>query len=157
MASQLSHSLPAPPRFNSCDNERHPAVGPVTGSRNPLTGGNHGGVANDGDEIAVATRLDPNDAKAVVGILLGDALDQSGQHFPIRWLRLRLHDVHRSGLVAKTLAPGAEVQRNRAATGWDARQAAISAISAESSPLPPHAKAISAAGRSKARGRPIAA
>ncbi len=82
-------------------------VRPVTGGRNPLTGGNHGGVANDRDEIAVTTRLDPNDAKAVVGILVGDALNQPGQHFPIRWLRLRLHDVHRTGLVAETLAPDA--------------------------------------------------
>jgi hypothetical protein len=39
-------------------------------------------VANNGDEIAVATRLDPNDAKAVVGILIGDALNQPGQYLP---------------------------------------------------------------------------
>jgi hypothetical protein len=82
-------------------------VGPVTGGRNPLTGGNHGGVANDRNEIAVAARLDPNHAKPVVGILVGDALDQPGEHFPIRWLRLRLHDGHRSVPVVKTLAPGA--------------------------------------------------
>jgi hypothetical protein len=65
-------------------------VRPVAGGRNPLASGDHGGVANDGDEIAVTTCLDPNDAKAVVGILIGDALNQSGQHFPIEWLRLRL-------------------------------------------------------------------
>jgi hypothetical protein len=58
-------------------------VGPVTGGRNPLTGGNHGGVANDRNEIAVAARLDPNHAKPVVGILVGNALDQPGEHFPI--------------------------------------------------------------------------
>jgi hypothetical protein len=61
-------------------------------------------VANDGDEIAVATRLDPNDAKTIVGILVGNALNQPGQDFPIGWLRLRLHDWHRSGLGARTLA-----------------------------------------------------
>jgi hypothetical protein len=49
-------------------------------------------------------RLDPNDAKAVVGILVGDAFNQPGQHLPIGWLRLHLHDVYRTGFVAKTLA-----------------------------------------------------
>ena len=44
-----------------------------------LAGGDHSGMANDGDEIAVASRLDPNDAKSVVGILVGDALNQPGQ------------------------------------------------------------------------------
>jgi hypothetical protein len=71
-------------------------IRPVTGGRNPLTGGNHSRVANDRDKIAVTTRLDSNDAKAIVSVLVGDALDQPGQHFPIRWLRLRLHD----GIVA---------------------------------------------------------
>jgi hypothetical protein len=80
-----------------------------TGGRNPLTGGNHGGVANDRNEIAVAARLDPNHAKAVVG-MAGDALDQPGKHFPIGWSRLRLHDGHRSVPVVKTLAPGATKQ-----------------------------------------------
>jgi hypothetical protein len=49
-------------------------VRPFTGGRNPLAGGDHGGVANDGDEIAVASRVDPNDTKTVVGILVCDAL-----------------------------------------------------------------------------------
>jgi hypothetical protein len=93
-------------------------VRPVANGRNPLTGRNHGGVANDRDEIAVTARLDPNDAKAIVGILVGDALNQPGQHFPIGWLWLRLHDGHRS-VVAKTLAPDAKVQRNPAAPGWN--------------------------------------
>ena len=44
---------------------------------------------------ALPTRLDPNDAKAVVGILVGDALNQPGQDFSIGSLRLRLHDVQR--------------------------------------------------------------
>jgi hypothetical protein len=62
-------------------------------------------MTNDGDEIAVTSRLDANDAKAVVGILVGDALNQPSQYLPIGWLRLHLlHDVYRTGLVAKTLA-----------------------------------------------------
>jgi hypothetical protein len=87
-------------------------VRPIAGSCNPLAGGNHGGVANDGDKIAVAASLDPNDAKSIVGVLVGDALNQPGQYLPIGLLRLHLHDVHRTGLVAKTLAPGAEVPRD---------------------------------------------
>ena len=55
--------------------------------------GDHGGVANDGNEIAVTSCLDPNDAKTVVGILVSDALNQPGQHLPIGWLRFRFHDV----------------------------------------------------------------
>ncbi len=67
-------------------------VHPVAGSRNPLAGGNHGGVADHGDQITVASRLDSDYAEAVVGVLVGDALDQPGEHLPIRWLWLRLHD-----------------------------------------------------------------
>jgi hypothetical protein len=79
-------------------------VCPIACGRNPLAGGNHGGVANNGDEIAMPPRLDPNDAKAVVGILVGDAFNQPSQQLPIGWLRLHLHDVYRTGFVAKTLA-----------------------------------------------------
>jgi hypothetical protein len=39
----------------------------------------------------VTTCLDPNDTKAVFGVLVGDALDQAGQDFPIGWDRLCLH------------------------------------------------------------------
>jgi hypothetical protein len=68
-------------------------VGPLAGRRNRLAGGNHGGVANDGNEIAVTSCLDPNDAKSVVGILVRDALNQPGQHLPIGSLRSHSHDV----------------------------------------------------------------
>ena len=80
-------------------------IGPVAGSRDPLAGADHSGVANNGDEIAVPPRLDPNDAKTVVGILVGDALNQPGQHLSLRWLRFRLHDVRRAGLVTETSGP----------------------------------------------------
>jgi hypothetical protein len=84
-------------------------VRPVTRSRDPLTGGNHRGPANHRDEIAVTSRLHPDDAKAVLGVLVGDALSQPSKHLSVGWLWLRLHDAHRTGLVAKTLARGAEV------------------------------------------------
>jgi hypothetical protein len=49
----------------------------------PPTGGNQRGVANDRDEIAVTSRLHPDDAKAILGVLVGDALDQPSKHLPI--------------------------------------------------------------------------
>jgi hypothetical protein len=79
-------------------------IGPVADSRNPLAGRNHGGVANNSDEIAMPPRLDPNDAKAAVGILVSDAFNQPRQQLSIGWLRLHLHDVYRTGSVAKTSA-----------------------------------------------------
>jgi hypothetical protein len=39
-------------------------IRPITRGRDPLTGGNHRGMANDRDEIAVTSRLYPDDAKA---------------------------------------------------------------------------------------------
>jgi hypothetical protein len=44
------------------------------------------------NQIAVAARLDPNDTKAVLDVLVGDTLDQSGEHLPVRWLGFYLHD-----------------------------------------------------------------
>ena len=72
-------------------------IRPVTRGRDPLTGGNDGGMANDRDEIAVTTRLHPDNAKAVLGVLVGDALNQPSKHLPVGWLWLRLHDAHRTG------------------------------------------------------------
>jgi hypothetical protein len=48
-----------------------------------------------GDQVAVAPRLDPDDTKAVLGILVRDALDQPRQHLSIGWMGLRLHDARR--------------------------------------------------------------
>jgi hypothetical protein len=76
-------------------------IRPVARGRDPLTGGNDSGMANDSDEIAVASRLHPDDAKAVLAVLVGYALDQPGKHLPVGWLWLRPHAAHRTGLVAK--------------------------------------------------------
>jgi hypothetical protein len=66
-------------------------VHPVAGGRNPLASRNRGGMANDGHQVPMAARLDPDDAEAVLGILVGDALNQTGQHLPIGWFLFRLH------------------------------------------------------------------
>jgi hypothetical protein len=81
-------------------------IRPVAGSSDPLTGGNHRGMANDRDEIAVASRLHPDDAEAVFGVLVGDALNQSCQHLSVGWLWLRLHTPIVLNLVAETLPGG---------------------------------------------------
>jgi hypothetical protein len=54
-------------------------------------------MADHGDQITVAASLDPDNAKAVLGVLVGDTLDQSRQHFSVGWMGLRLHD-HREGV-----------------------------------------------------------
>jgi hypothetical protein len=91
-------------------------------------------VANDGDKIAVTPRLDPNDAKTVVSILVGDPFNQPGQYLPIGLLRLHLHDVHRTDFVARRWRPGAEVLRDPAPSAMGAHDVAISAIRAGPSP-----------------------
>src|SRR6266567_2296370 len=64
---------------------------PAAGGRNPLAGRDRGGVADQGDQLALAPGLDPQDAKAVLGVLVSDALDQSGEHLTIGWCGLGLH------------------------------------------------------------------
>src|SRR6266571_8998031 len=59
------------------------------------------GMADQGDQLAVATGLDPDDAKAILGVLVGDALDQSGERLVIGWRGLALHDGSHSGPISK--------------------------------------------------------
>jgi len=69
-----------------------PVVDPIPGCGDPFAGRYCGGMPHDGDEVAVAPRLDPNDTKAVLDVLVGDALDQPSQHFSIGWMGLCLHE-----------------------------------------------------------------
>jgi len=48
-------------------------------------------MTNKGHEIAMAPCFDPNDARAIVNVLVGDALDQPGEYLPIRRLGLHVH------------------------------------------------------------------
>src|ERR1700722_8168071 len=66
-------------------------VDPVPRCGDPLAGRYCRGVTHHGDEVALAPRLDPNDTKAVFGVLVCDALDQPRQYLSIGWLGLRLH------------------------------------------------------------------
>jgi hypothetical protein len=71
-------------------------VDPAAGRRNPLAGRDRGGMTNQSDELAMASDLNPNDAKAILGALVSDALDQSRQHLAVGRLGLDLHEPRHS-------------------------------------------------------------
>jgi hypothetical protein len=56
-------------------------VNPFAGSRNPLAGGNGCGVPDHGHNVTMPARLGSQDAEAVVSVVVGNALDETGQHF----------------------------------------------------------------------------
>jgi glucose dehydrogenase len=62
---------------------------------------------------SMTTRLYPDDAKAVVGILVGDALNQPGKDLTIGWMRLCFHDVHCAGLVTERPLEGSAARPHR--------------------------------------------
>src|SRR5262249_31797605 len=66
-------------------------INPVARGCNPFASRNHGGMSDQGHEFTMTARLDPKNAKAVLGILIGHTLDQSGEHLPIGWYGLGLH------------------------------------------------------------------
>ena len=49
-------------------------------------------MADQSDQLALVPGLDPQDAKAILGVLVSDALDQCGEHLVIGWRGLVLHD-----------------------------------------------------------------
>ena len=48
-------------------------------------------MANDGHQITVAARLRPEHAKTILAVVEGHALDETGEHFLGRWLKIGLH------------------------------------------------------------------
>src|SRR5260370_2990833 len=66
-------------------------VDPFARCRNPLACRDSGGVADDRDQIAMATGLCPQNAEAVLAIMEGDTLDQARQYFLGRWFLLWPH------------------------------------------------------------------
>src|SRR5262249_27431655 len=56
-----------------------------------VAGRDRGGMTDQGNQLALSTGLDPQDAEAVLGVLVRDALDQAGEHLAIRWPGLVLH------------------------------------------------------------------
>src|SRR5712671_185977 len=66
-------------------------VDPFARCRNPLACRDSGGVADDRDQIAMATGLCPQNAEAVLAIVEGDTLDKARQYFLGRWFLLWPH------------------------------------------------------------------
>src|SRR6202165_3720768 len=66
-------------------------VDPSRESRNPPACRDSGGVADDRDQMAMATGLCPQNAEAVLAIMEGDTLDQARQYFLGRWFLLWPH------------------------------------------------------------------
>ena len=56
-------------------------VDPFARCGDPLAGGDDGGVADDGHQIAMAARLRPQNAEAVLAVVEGDPLDEASQNF----------------------------------------------------------------------------
>ena len=56
-------------------------VCPFAGRCDPLAGGDDGGVADHGHQIAVPARLRPEHAEAVLGVVEGDPLDEASENF----------------------------------------------------------------------------
>ena len=56
-----------------------PVVDPPAARLHELTGANGRSVADDRDQIAMAARLDPQDAEAALLVVEGDALNQAGE------------------------------------------------------------------------------
>jgi phytoene dehydrogenase-like protein len=74
--------------------ELYPAVvDPSSARLHELAGRDHRGVAENGDQVALAARFDPQDAEAVLRVVEGDTLDQTGQNLGWRarpgWLHHR--------------------------------------------------------------------
>src|SRR6266851_7293383 len=53
----------------------------------PLPGRDRRGVADQRHQLALAPGLHPQDAKAILGVLVSHALDQSGEHLLHPWPR----------------------------------------------------------------------
>jgi hypothetical protein len=56
-------------------------VDPFAGCGDPFAGGDRRSVADDCHQIAVAARLRPEHAKAVLAVVEGDALNEAGENF----------------------------------------------------------------------------
>ena len=58
-------------------------VVPDTGRLNELTRRDRGGMTDDGNQVAMTTRLDAEDAEPILRIMEGHPLDQTGQNLPV--------------------------------------------------------------------------
>ncbi|MDR3494854.1 MAG: hypothetical protein P4L82_09640 [Ancalomicrobiaceae bacterium] len=67
-------------------------VDPFARRRDPLAGRNDGGEPDHGDEIAMTSRFDPQNAKSSLTVVKRYPLDQTRQHFRRLTIGLGFHD-----------------------------------------------------------------
>ena len=102
-------------------------VDPVAGCSDPFADRYCAGMAYHSDQVAMAPRLDPQNAEPVVWIVEGDALDQPSQDLAVGRSRAplvaRLHDVLRAGALSSREPHSKQCvsPRRSASTGVDAR------------------------------------
>ena len=81
-------------------------VDPLARGGDPLPRSHHGGMADHGHQVTMPPRLRPQDAEAVLQVVEGDALDQTGQDLPVRGLWMLagagFHDVPSAGAVSSS-------------------------------------------------------
>ena len=101
----------------------------------PLPGRDHGGVADDRHEIAMAACLDAQNAKPVIGIVERHSLDEASQNLPVRRFRLPhsrpAHDVPSILAVNNSLIGSNCRVRSKAAAGFS-KGASSSSMAARS-------------------------
>ena len=73
-------------------------VDPGAAHLHPLAGGDAGGMADDGDQVPLAARLDPQHAEPALGVVEGHALDQArhgfrGTGLSSLWIGWKRHSV----------------------------------------------------------------
>jgi hypothetical protein len=56
-------------------------VDPLAGGRDPLARANGCGITNHGYNSTMPARLGPQNAKAILGIMVGYPIDEARQHF----------------------------------------------------------------------------
>ena len=124
-------------------------VDPLARGGDPLPRSHHGGMADHGHQVAMPPRLRPQDAEAVLQVVEGDALDQTGQDLPVRGLWMLagagFHDVPSAGAVSNSF------------TRSNCRARAAAALSpAMDMPSSSAAASSSSRRRHSARGRYVA-
>ena len=66
-------------------------IDPFARGCDPLARRNGCGMANHGHNVAMAACFGAQNAKPILGVMVGYALDESRQHFSARRLRLLAH------------------------------------------------------------------
>ena len=56
-------------------------VDPFAGGRDPLASGNGGGMTNHSHDVTMPARSGAQNAKAILGVVVGYSLDEARQHF----------------------------------------------------------------------------